>query len=176
MAWSNSHRPLPHSQINLRERSQRTAADLVWRARTALTRIEAAGMLQGTSSPRHALLSLCAKHALTPDVHTHTHRGVTRRFSPRGASLEEMKRKYGGDENSNGPDDLKTLISSGSWVFWKILEGRFRFEAYALYSYSNPQIKTLAVEPLAGKSALCKAHECTILCKQKRLQLIAWGR
>lgn len=29
MAWSNSHRPQPHSGTNLRERSQRTAADLV---------------------------------------------------------------------------------------------------------------------------------------------------
>lgn len=173
MAWSNSHRPLPHSEINLRERSQRTAADLVWRARTALTHTEAAGMLQGTSSPRHALLSLCAKHALTPGVHT------------RGSLVGSVQEEHRWRKWKENMAEMKTLMAQTTSRLWsplaaecfgKLWKADFGFEAYALYSYSNPQIKTLAAEPLAGKSALCKAHECTILCKQKRLQLIAWGR
>lgn len=109
MAWSNSHRPLPHSQINLCESSQRTAADLVWHTRTALNRTEAAGMLQGTSSPRHALLSLCAKHALTPDVHT------------QGSLVGSVQEEHRWRKWKENMAEMKTLMAQTTSRLWSPL-------------------------------------------------------
>lgn len=123
--------------FKLRERSQRTTADLVCTHAGWLLVKENISLLvepahRGASPVQHALLSLCA-NSLIPNVHIR----VTQGFSPKGGIVAGNWKKI---------VNRKTLMAQLNFDFdlcrqpsvWNTLQGRFKFKAYALYSYSNP--------------------------------------